>query len=31
VNPAGPLRHPAERDHAVGELLQVFIGVGGQH
>jgi hypothetical protein len=26
VNPAGPLRHPAERDHAVGELLEVFTG-----
>lgn len=24
VNPAGPLRHPAERDHAVGELLELF-------
>lgn len=24
VDPTGPLRHPAERDHAVGELLRVF-------
>lgn len=24
VNPGGPLRHPAERDHAIGELLRVF-------
>ncbi|MDD7965455.1 winged helix-turn-helix domain-containing protein [Actinomycetospora lemnae] len=24
VNPAGPFRHPAERDHAVGELLELF-------
>ncbi|MDF2976041.1 MAG: putative transcriptional regulator, PaaX family [Actinomycetospora sp.] len=26
VNAAGPLRHPAERDHAVGELLELFTG-----
>jgi hypothetical protein len=24
VNAAGPLRHPAERDHAVGEILGLF-------
>jgi hypothetical protein len=24
VNAAGPFRHPAERDHAVGELLGLF-------
>lgn len=27
VDPTGPLRHPAERDHAVGELLGVFTTV----
>lgn len=24
IDPTGPLRHPAERHHAVGELLDVF-------
>lgn len=24
VDPTVPLRHPAEREHAIGELLQVF-------
>ncbi len=24
VDPAVPLRHPAEREHAIGELLRVF-------
>ena len=24
VNPDGPFRHPAEHDHAVGELLELF-------
>jgi predicted transcriptional regulator of viral defense system len=24
VNPDGPLRHPMDRDHAVGEILEVL-------
>ncbi len=28
VNPAAPLRHPMDRDHAVGELLQTMLGTG---
>lgn len=27
VDPAVPLRHPAERKHAIGELLRVFAAI----
>lgn len=26
VNPAAPLRHPMDREHAVGELLETMLG-----
>ncbi len=31
INPDRPLRHPVEQPHSVGELLQLFSGLGAPH
>jgi hypothetical protein len=28
INPDRPLRHPVEQSHSIGELLQLFTGLG---